>query len=74
LCGPTAPRSQWLLTAEFSLVDGGVMNAVDWIIRWLIALPVGACGYWMYDRAAAVTFHLPPTPDRLSSRTTNPSR
>ena len=34
----------------------------------------GACGYCVNDRATAVTVHLPPTPHRLSSRTTNPSR
>lgn len=36
--------------------------------------PLSARGYWMYGRAVAVTFHLPPTPDRLSSRTTSLSR
>ena len=35
---------------------------------------VCAYGYSMYGRAAAVTFHLPPTPGRLSSRMTSPSR
>jgi hypothetical protein len=32
LSGRTAPKSPWLLTTEFSLVDDGVMSAADRVI------------------------------------------
>jgi hypothetical protein len=56
----------------------GADRPIGWTTAFALLVVASVAAVWLRlldnGRAAAVTFHLPPTPDLLSSRATDPSR